>query len=75
MNRTRSILELTCAAVCGILAVLTFTVHDWIEVAFGVNPDGGSGMTELVIVVVLASLSVALMGDVLRIHRRQRVRA
>jgi hypothetical protein len=67
----RFTLELSCSVASGFLAVLTFAVHDWIEVAFGVNPDGGAGTAELATALVLAAVSVALMGDVLRIHRRE----
>ena len=75
MSRLRSTVELACAVACGSLAVLTFTVHDWIEIAFGGSPDGGTGMTERATAVVLAVLSVTLVSDVLRSHRLRRQRA
>ena len=71
----RYMVELAFAVVSGILAVLTFAVHDWIEVVFGVHPDGGSGLGEVAIVVTLAVLSVALAADVFRLRRLERAQA
>lgn len=33
---------------------------DWIEKLLGLSPDGGSGATELTIIVVLAAAAVAI---------------
>jgi hypothetical protein len=73
--RARYVLELVCAFVSGGLAVLTVVVHDWIEVAFGVSPDRGSGLTEVAIVGALVVLCVALAADVNRMCRIARARA
>jgi hypothetical protein len=75
MDRMRYVLELACAFISAILAVLTIAVHDWIEVVFGVNPDGGSGLGEVAIVVALFAVSAALAADVFRLHRLERARA
>jgi len=75
MARTRYILELACAVVSGILAVLTLVVHDWIEAVFGVDPDGGSGLVEAAIVVTLFVVSAALAADGIRLVRLERARA
>ena len=75
MARTRYILELACAVVSGILAVLTLAVHDWIEAVFGVDPDSGSGLVELAIVVTLFIISAALAADGIRLVRLERARA
>ena len=75
MARTRYILELACAVVSGILAVLTLVVHDWIEAVFGVDPDGGSGHVEAAIVVTLFVVSAALAADGIRLVRLERARA
>jgi hypothetical protein len=68
-------LELACAFVSGILAVLTLAVHDWIEVVFGVHPDGASGSAEVAIVVALAVISLALAADAFRVRRLGRAGA
>jgi hypothetical protein len=71
----RCTLELACAVASGILAVLTLAVHDWIEVVFGVNPDGGSGLVEIAIVGTLFVMSAALAADAFRLRRLERARA
>ena len=75
MTRLRCVLELACAFVCGILAVLTFAVHDWIEVVFSIDPDRGSGLAEIAIVVALFAVSAALTTDVVRLRRLERAEA
>ncbi len=75
MARARYPMEMICAFVSAGLAVLTVAVHDWIEVVFGVNPDGGSGLGEAGIVVCLALISVASATDVVRLRRLERARA
>ena len=75
MARTRYILELACAVVAGILAVLTLAVHDWIEAVFGMDPDGGSGLVEAAIVVTLLVVFAALAADAFRLRRLERARA
>jgi hypothetical protein len=71
----RYMLELACAVGSGVLAVLTLAVHDWIEVVFGVDPDGGSGLVEIAIVVTLLAISAALAADAFRLRRLERARA
>jgi len=73
--RLRYVMELACVVVSGMLAVLTLAAHDWIEVVFGVHPDGGSGLAEVAIVVTLFVVSVALAADVFRLRRLERARA
>jgi hypothetical protein len=51
--RGRFWLELALAGIAAILFVLTLVWHDWIE-AFGIEPDGGNGSLEWVIVGVFA---------------------
>lgn len=75
MARMRYMLELACVIVTGILAVLTLAVHDWIEVVFGIDPDAGSGLVEVAIVVTLFVVTVALAADVFRLRRLGRARA
>jgi uncharacterized membrane protein len=73
--RLRYVVELACAVVSGMLAVLTLAAHDWIEVVFGVQPDGGSGLAEVAIVVTLFAVSGALTADVFRLRRLERAPA
>ena len=58
MNRWR--LEFAFAGVFSALAVITAVVPDWIEVVFGIGPDGGSGSVEWLIVAALGVLAVLL---------------
>ena len=46
-------LEVALAGIAAILFVLTLVWHDWIE-AFGIEPDGGNGSLEWVVVGVFA---------------------
>jgi Flp pilus assembly protein TadG len=59
MSHARSIhrrarFEWAVASTASVLAVVTLVWHDWIEIAFGADPDEGSGAVEWAIVLVLA---------------------
>ena len=73
--RWRYMLELACAVGAGVLAVLTLAAHDWIEVVFGVDPDGGNGLVETAIVVTLFVICAALAADAFRLRRLGRASA
>jgi uncharacterized membrane protein YedE/YeeE len=67
---------LVAAALCAAGAVLLAALPmDWIEVVFGVEPDGGNGLFEFVPVVVLAVAALALCVRVARARRRADVAA
>lgn len=57
--RRRYWIELGLAIVTGALLVLTIITREWIEIVFGVDPDGGSGALEWAIVAGLAVLTLA----------------
>lgn len=48
------------AGVAGFLTILTLITREWIETVFGVNPDGGNGSLEWLIVVALAVVTIVL---------------
>src|SRR5512133_3551884 len=52
--RHRFWLEVTLAIASGATLLVTLSWHDWIEIAFGVDPDGGSGSLEWLVVVSIA---------------------
>ena len=56
--RRRLWLEAALAAGAGVMGILTFFWHDWIEAVFGVDPDHGNGSLEWI--VAFALLAVAL---------------
>jgi hypothetical protein len=71
-SRVRSLfwVEACLASAAGLLAVITAAWPDWIEAAFGVDPDGGDGTVEWLVVAVLAAVAVALGYGARREWRR-----
>jgi uncharacterized membrane protein len=63
-------LEVIAAAVTGLAAVLTAIVPDWIEEVFHIDPDGGNGAVEWLIVAALALATIALGALAWRERRR-----
>jgi hypothetical protein len=66
----RVVLEMVGAVAALALALITSFRPAWIEDAFGVNPDGGSGAVEWVVVFALAAISVGLLFAAKRECRR-----
>ena len=58
--RGRFWFEATLAVIATLLTVLTIAVPEWIEVAFNIDPDLGSGLFELGM--TLAAIAVALIS-------------
>ncbi len=58
--RLRFWFETGLAIVTGILFVITLIQRNWIEVAFGVDPDSGNGTLEWLIVAALLIVTIAL---------------
>ena len=56
------------------LALVTLVSCEWIELLFGVDPDGGDGSLEWLLVVVLAAVALVL-GALARVERRRTVAA
>jgi hypothetical protein len=56
--RARFWVELGLAVAAALLAVVTLIWHDWIEILFEVEPDGGSGELEWMLTAGLAVLAV-----------------
>jgi tetrahydromethanopterin S-methyltransferase subunit E len=63
-------LESICGSVTGIAAVITLFWHDWIEAVFRIQPDGGNGSAEWLIVVILLLVTAALALGARREWRR-----
>ena len=62
--------EVVCAVLGTALLILTLINHEWIEEVFGVEPDGGNGIVEWGIVVVLLAVVVTSSVLAYRHHRR-----
>jgi hypothetical protein len=45
---------------------------NWIETTFGVSPDGGSGMTEAMIIFSLGMAGLVVIGAIPRLRERLR---
>jgi hypothetical protein len=71
MNRhaARARIELALAIVSAFLFVLTLITREWIELVFGVEPDGGSGALEWAIAFAFLAAAIAL-GLLARRDRR-----
>jgi hypothetical protein len=52
-------IELALGASSAFLFAITLIWRDWIEMAFGVDPDHGTGALEWVIVTLTATVAVA----------------
>ena len=72
VNRGRLWIETTLACSSFALLLVTVVWHDWIEVVLRVDPDGGSGLAE--VVVGAALLAVALVSALLARRERRRPR-
>lgn len=57
--RCRGWVGVGLAVATAVLAVVTLLRHDWIEVLFAVDPDGGGGELEWLLTAALAVLAVA----------------
>ena len=58
--RLRLWVETGMATITGVLFVITLVWRDWIERVFGVEPDGGNGSFEWLIVGVLLVATITL---------------
>jgi hypothetical protein len=52
-------ISVIAGAAAGLLLLVTLLWHDWIEVVFGVDPDGGSGALEWLVVVLSGATAVS----------------
>lgn len=69
---TRSFtLKLVLSGASASLALLTLVVPDWIEAVLHVDPDGGNGSVEWLVVLVLAAAAV-VFGAMARAELRAR---
>jgi hypothetical protein len=62
-------IEAVLAAILAALAILTAIVPDWIEATFSIDPDGGDGTVEWLIVAVFALVALAVAARARRDFR------
>ncbi len=68
--RQRFWIEIALAAVSIVLLVMTLVWKDWIELAFGIDPDAGSGAVEWAIVALTIALTLTFSALARREWRR-----
>jgi hypothetical protein len=68
--RIRFWIEAALALLTAGLFILTLISHEWIEVIFGVDPDGGDGSLEWAIVGILLVATIVL-GWLARVEWRR----
>jgi hypothetical protein len=68
--RIRFWIEAALALLTAGLFILTLISHEWIEVIFGVDPDGGNGSLEWAIVGILLVATIVL-GWLARVEWRR----
>lgn len=61
ISRRFWVLAAFAIATC-ILGLVTLIARDWIETLFGVDPDGGNGLTEWMIVAALFGSTLIAAG-------------
>jgi hypothetical protein len=66
-------LESTLGLITGMAAIITLFWQDWIEAVFGVDPDGGNGSAEWLVVFALLLITVALAVGARHEWRRARL--
>lgn len=59
-TRRRFWVELVAGAASAALALLTLITREWVELIFGVDPDGGDGSLEWLLVVALGVAALVL---------------
>lgn len=60
------------AALSSVVATLTLIEPRWIEAVVGLDPDGGTGAFEWLLVAALAASAIALARAAHRSHMRRR---
>jgi hypothetical protein len=70
--RLRFWLESVLGSACLVLMIITLISREWIEILFGVDPDGGNGIVEWGIVGALAVGTFAAGGFARQEWRRAR---
>jgi hypothetical protein len=73
--RRRFWLESVLGSITGAVAVITLFWQDWIETVFGVDPDGGSGSAERLVVAILLTVTSVLAVSARLEWRRARLAA
>jgi uncharacterized membrane protein YtjA (UPF0391 family) len=75
-DRTNSLflLEAGLATLASVLFVVTLVWRDWIELVFHVDPDGGNGLLEWVIVAALLATAIGF-GRLAALELRRPARA
>jgi hypothetical protein len=71
--RKRLRFEIGLAIISGLLFLITLVSNEWIEIVFGVDPDGGDGSLEWLI--TLSTAIIAIIAIILVRSDWRRLRA
>ena len=66
MRKRTVVVETVLAVIALVMGIVTLVTREWIELLFGFDPDGGSGLVEVLLVAVFFVAAVVAGWDARR---------